>query len=223
MQQKVVEKNPMLGSIHVNTDGYGYGARYPTNRNRMTLPANVPSYRHVPDSERYLRKTSSTRVIKTDEESVKRNAQQVMYQTSGEIGFHYLGFDPEPIRLNKKPLRSTSVVKSVPKEKFASSANDHSSDGERYLTERYTERSALSTGRSMGNDFTPSFTNQRERFAHTLLNLDPSFDRQRRRDLFVASMPPKPMQELVGVATSNNHSAMQSLPWVLKLRIDTGS
>lgn len=203
----------------------------------MTLPANVPAFRHVPDSDRYLRGTSSTKVIKNDDHSFVRNAQQVMYQTSGEVGYHYLGFDPEPIRMNKKPLQDPYVHTSIPKDHsrlFLPAANsqnpNHSEDYGRSLTNRSIGNSArepFASGRSINSDFsttfqaTQTFSNPREKFAHTLNNLDASFDRQKRRDLFVASLPPKPMQELVGVATSNNHSAMQSMPWVLRLRKDT--
>lgn len=201
----------------------------------MTLPANVPAFRHVPDSDRFLRGTSPIKVIKTDDHSVARNAQQIMHQTSGEVGYHYLGFDPEPIRMNKKPLRDPYVHTSTLKDHsqiFRPANNQDNNQSDNYgpcLKNRSMINSArdqLTTERSVNSNFSSTFQayqtfpNPREKFAHTLNSLDASFDRQKRRDLYVASLPPKPMQELVGVATSNNHSAMQSMPWQLRLRKD---
>ncbi|RYG64614.1 hypothetical protein EON64_13600, partial [archaeon] len=73
----------------------GYGARYPTARNRMTLPQSIPQFRLPPPSERFLQGTRSTQVIKKDERSLKRNAEQIVFQTSGEIGQYYYDIPPE--------------------------------------------------------------------------------------------------------------------------------
>lgn len=252
----------MVGSVHKNSDGYGklqwiqiahlsfisivcensgYGARFPTERNQMTLPANVPFYRHLPDTDRFLAGTRSTQLVRTDDAAQRKNAVAILHKTSGEVGLHYLGIDPEPIRILKKPLREPFPHRSVVK------TYDHL-----YVTRNEENQSARATARSKPDsgrwtalesarnnnhqhNYSPSGSlartwgtstssgaeQKREQFFQTLSTLDKSFNRQSRRDLFVASLPPKPMHELVSVATSHNHSAMQSKGWAEKLRRDS--
>ena len=271
------EGRPMVGSMHLNSDGYGkitpafkrctvrtyttlfrhrsgYGARIHTARNQMTLPASVPLYRHPPDTPHFVQGCHSTQLVRADDKAVRRNADAVMRQTSGEVGFHYLGFDPEPIRLLKKPVREPHVHTVVPKthEAFyssisgnnnnnnvASSSSSHNNQSARGEG-RTSARSLPATGRSIdsrwSNEYSrPSTTREestphvhttafsehkREQFKQTLRTLDSSFGSQSRKDLFAASQPPKPIQEMVWVATSNNHSALQGRHWSNKLRRD---
>lgn len=159
----------------------GYGARYPTERNQMTLPAAVPKFRHVPDSERYKRVTSSTVLIKRDEGALKRNAEQIVFQTSGEIGRFTLGIEPENLRILKKPLRNKSDYSYTSSKddnrnhhtqssqdltntnsnmnQATNTTNYNRNDG--YDTSRLTQRDSardnLSTGRS-NNSFNSSLT-----------------------------------------------------------------
>ncbi len=105
----VKEKPPLVGSQHIYSDGYGYGMRYPTERNQMTHPANVPQFRHPPDSERYLAGIKSTQMIKKDDRSIHRNAEQIVFQTSGEVGLHFHGIEPEPLKLNRRPLKHAKL------------------------------------------------------------------------------------------------------------------
>lgn len=244
------EGRPMVGSMHLYSDGYGYGARIPTERNRMSLPASVPLHRHPPESPHFLEGCRSTQLVKADDRALTRNAHAVMHQTSGEIGFHYLGFDPEPIRLLKKPLREPHVHTSVPKShdsfnnsinsqknNFNSSNNTNNNNtvSARGNDGRASARSVPSTGRSIDSRWSNEYSRpattrdefahsssdaKRDKFVQTLRTLDSSFGTQSRKDLFAASQPSKSVNEMVWVATSNNHSALQSRSWSNKLRRD---
>lgn len=120
------EKPPLVGSQHIYTSGYGYGMRYPTERNQMTLPANVPQFRHPPDSERFLAGIRSTQIIKKDDRSIHRNAEQIVFQTTGEIGLHFHGIEPEPLKLNRRPLKHPKLYHSpVPSSFTTTSLNPH--------------------------------------------------------------------------------------------------
>jgi hypothetical protein len=70
----------------------------------MTLPLSIPQHRHVPPSERFVRGTRSTQLIKKDEHSQKRNAEQIVFQASGEIGKYYYGIESKATRLMYQPL-----------------------------------------------------------------------------------------------------------------------
>jgi hypothetical protein len=238
---KKYEGRPMIGSMHLNSDGYGYGARIPTERNRMSLPASVPNHRHPPDTAHFLEGCRSTQIVKVDDRACRRNAEAIMRQTSGEVGFHYLGIDPEPLRLMKKPLREPHVHTIVAKthDAFYSSINSDKSQNNsisaRENARKASARSMPSTGRSIDSRWSNEYSHssarenptshassdsKREKFAQTLRTLDSSFGSQGRRDLFAASQPTKPMHEMVWVATSNNHAALQSRSWSNKLRRD---
>jgi hypothetical protein len=222
----------------------GYGARVPTERNKMSLPANVPRYRHPLDTERFLHGRSSVQRIKVDEQSQKRNADQILRQTSGEIGLHYLGFDPEPIRLNKKPLHETKTnlhptiskdhkllfeqqtaedsLKTSERIPTNKNYNQHGSIMNRSFSANQTIPSSSSYRNHSNSNFHQSLSTEEKRkmYLETLNSLDKSFDRHCRQDLLTAALPPKPMHELVFVATSNHHAAMQSKVWSEKLRRD---
>jgi hypothetical protein len=246
----------------------------------MTLPANVPQFRKPPDTERFLAGMSCTQVIKKDGHSMHRNAEQVVYQTSGEIGFHTLGFPTEQSRLNSQPLRQhakmyhppvpssftcNSLTKplSASQQSFANTtdfnitrnSNNNNSDNEAFaIPDRRpsTQSRAVSSSRtarmestrsgawssepqSQRNDlqsrqselYTSTFNNTTNssdnKYLNTLHSLDKSFDRRSRRDLYTASLPPKPQYELVWLATANNRAAQQSKPWENKLRRDSNS
>lgn len=222
------EPNPMVGSIHIYSDGYGYGARYPTSRNQMTLPANVPKYRRPPDTERFMQGCTSTIRVKTDDRAMKRYADQVVHQTSGEIGQHYLGFTPENVRTHMKPLNSTtslggskvkdySYANDIPSNSYVAHT-DRSSEG--WMSTRSNVTDAPSTQRSNLNSARDGFYDTGNKYLNTLNSLDKTFGRRAKKDLYTASLPTRSAQELVFCATSNQHSALQSKAWQLKLRRD---
>eukprot|EP01039_Chlorochromonas_danica_P007947 gene7947-8767_t len=229
------EPNPMVGSLHKFSDGYGYGARYPTERNRVNVPASIPKYRHPPDSERFLAGTRSVVRAQRDDRSLRRNAEQLFYQTSGEVGSYYYGVEPEFMHLNRKPLEATtrrghdlfSANKTAgpPAESAATTiskdspwASSRSNQSARFSDYSMEKRSAYSTPRSQrqGNEHVTQ-----EKLNWTLTNLNPSFERHARYDLMAASQPRKPVQESVWSATGNYQEYLNGKPWMLKLRQDS--
>jgi len=267
------ERPPLVGSQHINSDGYGYGMRYPTERNQMTHPANVPQFRHPPDSERFLAGTKSTQIIKKDDRSIHRNAEQIVYQTSGEVGLHFHGIEPEPLKLNRRPLKHAKLYHPpIPSTFTTSSLNPNyqlptqtisnqappTNSNNATATNNPMPETTLGTGRSSrltetartarsewsdapnsyrsnpqtnrdyknqnSNFATTTFSQTSDnRYVQTLQSLDTAFARRSRRDLFQASLPPKPQYELVWLATANDRAAQQSKPWAGKLRRDNNS
>jgi hypothetical protein len=238
----------------------------------MTLPANVPQFRHPPDSERFLAGTKSTQTIKKDDRSIHRNAEQIVFQTSGEVGLHFHGIEPEPLRLNRRPLKhgklyhppvpSTFTTNSlnpnyqlpsqitnatqnnstnnntIPETNLGTGRSSHLTETARTVRSEWSDvpssyRSNPHTGRGNFNNnnyqshknFNTITFNQTSdnRYVQTLQSLDTAFARRSRRDLFQASLPPKPQYELVWLATANDRAAQQSKPWAGKLRRDNSS
>jgi hypothetical protein len=195
----------------------GYGKRYPTERNQMTHPANVPKYRHVPDSEDFIKGCSSTKVIKTDDKALQRNAQAVVFQTSGDYGKHYLGMDPPLLKLQKtgiSPAQTVSRQSTWRPENYRAAASD--------VTARSDVSESLMTDRSSLQSFRDDFNNNQggSMYAKTLKNLDKTFDRRAKKDLLAATIPTKSAQELVWCATSNDHNAQHTKHWAFYLRKD---
>ena len=69
----------MVGSGHIYSMGYGYGARIPTARNMPTLPASIPQYRYPPLSERSENLFRSKLMGLTGDKADKRYADQVVH------------------------------------------------------------------------------------------------------------------------------------------------
>lgn len=225
----------LLHPFDVNCFLIGYGIRFPTERNQMTLPSNVPLYRKPPDTERFLAGTRPTQMIKKDDKAIQRNAQQLVFQTSGEIGAFHYGLEKSDVeKWNKKPLSQQTIlantyVKPVSSDQSVSTARSGRQESGRIETGRSgwtesmpnTERSGQMsfrdhTGHNYGS--TDGMNTSRSKYIQTLHNLDPSFGRKARGDLIIATQPPKPKQELVWLATANDRYALQSKPWALKLR-----
>lgn len=209
----------------------GYGARYPTERNRVNVPASIPKYRHPPDSERFLAGTRSVVRAQRDDRSLRRNAEQIVYQTSGEVGSYYYGVEPEFVHLNRQPLEATrrghdlfSASKTAvpPAEATGSKcspwASSRSNQSARFSDYSTDKRSAYSTPRSQRQGYDQL---TQEKLNWTLTNLNPSFERHARYDLLAASQPRKPVQESVWSATGNYQEYLNGKPWMLKLRQDS--
>lgn len=221
---------PYLTSIFL-----GYGARYPTSRNTMTLPANVPLHRMPPDTERFLQGCRSTQRVKLDDRAMKRQADTLALLTSGEIGYHTLGRQPDSVRINMKKVEEFPPK---PKDYMPSyippttHSNKNLAETDSYggnLSGRgsyasgtipVSQRSGFSSSYRNGEEFAAETTHPNQKYLSTLQHLDSSFGRNAKRDLLAASLPAKPQQELVLVATTIQHSALQSKAWQLKLRRD---
>jgi hypothetical protein len=212
----------LLSLLHV-----GYGARCPTFRNQMTLPANVPKYRMPPDTDRFLAGARSTVRVKHDDRAMKRQAEQMVRLTSGEIGSHYLNKRADYVRLNSKPLeffegsKGCSGIKTK-SDNPASRGNGDMiksarSDGWNSTRSDFTDRSF---NPSASSAYLEGLSQSQNKYMYTLQNLDSGFGRNARRDLITASLPQRPTQELVWAATTIQHSALQSKQWSSKLRRD---
>lgn len=214
----MMSEKMLVGSIHRYDDGYGNGCRWPTSRNAQSLPASVPQFRHPPDSERYLNGIKSKVQIKSDEASLKRNAEQVVFQTSGEIGKFLIDYD-EGTKLNMQPLRrykpqvvhktcqDSSIIRQTAREVGTSRNNTA-------RTEQSNNSISFCSSGNYGG------TTSQETYLETLNKLDKAFDKWNRRDLFAASLPAKQEHEQRWTATSNHQSSLQSKHWAEKLRRD---
>lgn len=192
----------------------------------MTLPANVPKYRRPPDTERFITGAKPTQIIKRDEHSLKRNAEQIVFQTSGEIGVHYYGFETEAYKLNKQPLRNTSKASLFktnfqPENNPSNTINSYRDPLESSRSPQLSKRSDYSDPFVSARDSYRENSTNENKYIYTLKHLDKSFDRKTRRDLVIASLPSKPNQELIWCASSINKSAQQSKNWTEKLRRDS--
>mmetsp|Transcript_3141 Transcript_3141/g.4906 ORF Transcript_3141/g.4906 Transcript_3141/m.4906 type:complete len:259 (+) Transcript_3141:53-829(+) len=96
---------PLVGSCHKFSDGYGYGKRYLTSRNQITVPHSVPEFRYPAPTERYQRVTSSTKLVHNDNRAQLRNVHSIQLQTSGEVGRYLLDPRFEGEKLLKKMLQ----------------------------------------------------------------------------------------------------------------------
>lgn len=209
-----------------------------TSRNTLTLPCSVPIIRHPPPTERFLRVTSPTKLIGDDHRAEKRNADQIVYQTSGEIGRFYIDPESQGAKLGKKPLQPIrrtlepkfnlgmsfpEPTRSTPQlqdsQPAASQRSPASSrlNTERLLTGRDTERGATHDSFASSSQRGPMDSSQ---YLATLKQLDRTFSNTSRRDLFAASMPSRPPQELVWCAANNNKGAQASKSWAERLRRD---
>lgn len=87
-------------------------------------------------------------------------------------------------------------------------------------TGRSTDRSSLgeNTSRFINeSNNIAGFTNT-STYVSTLQNLDKTFSNVNRRDLFAASLPGRPAQELVWCAANNNRGAQATKTWAERLR-----
>lgn len=193
----------------------------------MSVPASIPQFRHPPDPEHFVVGTKSTQLIRGDDRSKIRNAQQLMYQTSGEIGHHYFGLPTPAMKLKMQPLQGSNRSP-VPSNSTAMNASDTSMN----IQSPTTSRSArLTSSRrddnvyTQSNPFIQSFVDTRSpidsaRLKSTLNSLDKSFDRRARSDLIAAVQPSSPQGGNWSAAT-NYKEFQNSKQWILKLRQDS--
>ena len=175
-------------------------------------------------SDRFTRVTSSTQLIGIGDRADRRNADQIRFQTSGEVGKFYIDAEPEAVKLGKtlltKPAaretinptyETASEFKSAPVTTRSSASKEYDIQSAR--TGRSTARSDIGSSRGGAS---PAVG--RAQYMSTLQQLDRSFSNGDRRDLFAASMPGRPSQELVWCAANNNRGAQQSKGWAQRLR-----
>lgn len=200
----------------------------------LTLPCSVPIIRHPPPTERFLRVTSPTKLIHTDRRADRRNADQILLQTSGEVGKFYVDPESTGVKLGKKPLetvhrtigRQFNLGLSYPEP--AVSRNIQQNSGRDIVSSGANTNFVQSSGRDHGFESSrekvlPSSRRDSSQYLATLQRLDKSFTNSDRRDLFAASMPSRSAQELVWCASTNNKGAQASKVWAEKLRRESTS
>jgi hypothetical protein len=211
--------------------------RFPTSRNTMTLPGNVPKYRRPPDTAEFLLGCRSTQRVKLDDRAMRRNADAIVHLTSGDIGSHYLGRTPSDVRIHMKPLshrgspRNDSYsnvpeTNSARRHSHEPTSNVHNNNGHN-LQSRSGTASARSqhdtpvSQRSGLSTFREEINYSSNKYMTTLKHLDGGFGRNARKDLMTACLPPRPSQEFVWAGTTIQHNALQTKAWALKLRRDS--
>ena len=207
----------------------GVGARYLTSRNQQTLPANIPQFRHAPLTERFLKATTSTKLIQDDDRSLRRNADQIVKLTSGDYGKYLIDTESSVVRLNMKASRpmehfsldpSPNLYRTVdPKATMPLNEFDKSFriDKDPILLEKKNQETARSTARQTTGRTEESARGE-NKYISTLNNLDGAFNKFSRRDLLAASLPLRAEQELRWCAISNHRCAQQSESWGRSLR-----
>jgi hypothetical protein len=160
-------------------------------------------------------------------------------QTSGEVGRFYIDPESTGVKLGKRPLQL--VRRTVEPQfnlglSFPEPANLKNS-----AVRQETGRSAASS--RLGSEAWPSgrgdfrresardnsehapssSTRDSTQYMATLQRLDKSFSNSSRRDLFAASMPARPAQELVWCASNNNKGSQATKGWAEKLRRDSSA
>lgn len=217
----------LLGSVHTFSPGYGYGARVPTVRNRPTLPAAVPKYRHAPLTDRANKMFTSTRLDVAGDRAVQRHKDQMSLQTSGEYG----RFMFSSSRSSNYP-ESTSTAGSRP----ATSACESRSNSRQAATP--SSSSSLGLGNtemrsgggtshsSSGRLFSPINTSGVMSDSATINRyrkkdpLTDCFSRYTKYDLLAAKTPPKHMSGNTAshTALGNTTAAEFSRSWQRGLR-----
>jgi len=97
-----------------------------TSRNQQTLPASIPQFRHSPPTERFLQTTTCTKLVRNDEAGIRRNADQIVRQTSGEYGKYLIEPDSSAIRLNMTASRPSQATFSLEKPLSINTNQTHS-------------------------------------------------------------------------------------------------
>jgi hypothetical protein len=212
----------LVGSIHRLSDGYGYGARIPTERNLPTFPQSVPKYRHPPEEPNP--KSKPRQLVPSGEKGFERHAAQIVFQESGQYGRHYLFKDSEPVSINTQPLRkdllNTDPYQTLVRTRFGGDSSRKGSS----RTEESTARSQASTGRidssRIQNNFgTEGYSGTRTLYPQSFdRGLDRTFPRNCKYDLIASTMPPRPIWEQRWVAVSNSQNKEASAGWSRNLR-----
>jgi hypothetical protein len=216
--------------MHINSDGYGRGVHCVTARNVPTWPANVPQFRHPPDSERFLRGTRPTPGAtscwpSSNHRAQVRNADQMVHQTSGDYGKFLYDTDSRAVKLNKGTMNPRPSELAATRAAAESAAALGSSRGMARSSNSATQRTARSdlSARSSGGGGGAISSHRAPPVEYTavsaLRELDSAFSRKNRRDLIAATLPLRSDHELILSATSGNLQQLQSKPWAEKLRV----
>ena len=211
----------------------------PTSRNMPTLPACVPTMRYPPESARFLEGTAPAQVIRKDSSSIKRNAEAMIFQTSGDYGRWYtdpnsdavklgLGKIPqqEPRRVYKKsaPIipESTTRLESarLGTPMMLSYDNNASYNTTKLRNTGSAEnfKDTWSSGVSSSSRQSGS-QNTKTQYFETLKQLDKQFSRQSRKDLFAATLAEPTEKEQIHVVAASHHAAQSSKVWSDRLRL----
>lgn len=204
----------LTGSLHTFTQGYGYGARAPTVRNKMTLPISIPTHRYPPMTDRTANMCKTVHVDLAGERSTKRHQDQMMLQTSGEYGrFMHPQYDKSHSRLPSARISSRPQTTDGTSSSGRSGGSDRSS--RRNIIEVETTQTAttlLNNGNSLKSDF-ETICKYRKK--------DPiqgAFMKYTKYDALAAKAPPRDRGEVHWCSVGNQLAAEQSRNWTNGLR-----
>lgn len=187
----------LAGSMHKLSDGYGYGARIPTHRNKPTFPITVPTHRYPqqqPDS-----KQQSTKLIMIDARAQLRHNDQLKHQSSGEWGRFFFDTSTEAIRLNSQPLKSITTT-------------------QRPHTVIVTEPTQIQQGRNYKKSVVKSSPFGGSNFRGCGPPLDQTFSKHTKYDLLASTTPSKSEAELQNCMHANEFGYHKARPWTQTLR-----
>lgn len=219
--------NPMLGSIHTYSNGYGYGMRMPTSRNKPAETFSVPKYRHPPDSARFIAGTKSKPQILKDEVGERRNNESIKFLTSGEVGLHTTSAFNDPLFNSISPLNNTNRLNHNNTNRSARNKNIFLSNEPtpRDTPLDSTRSSVPPTSRSINssnnnNKFnidSPQVSSRLNPFLDNTYRSSNSINNNKQiMDVILKSE--KSYRELSWAASSTNLAARQSHPWSESLR-----
>jgi hypothetical protein len=202
----------------------GYGQRYLTARNKLTVPSSVPEFRHPPPTERFIATTHSTTQIGRDDRAQRRNVDAIQKQTSGEVGRYLLdpAHEGERLAMRMRQPHANLGKKFVYSPQSSPAKTTASTHHVTLMSPQRTER--MDTGRSTARDERAGMPTVRSpegplTFRSTFKTLDKSFSNVNRRDLFAAgSAPARPAQELVWCVATNSRNGDASKNWAGQLR-----
>jgi len=219
----------LVGSGHIYSMGYGYGARVPTARNAPTLPASIPQYRYPPVSERSENYFRSRPMGLTGYKADKRLVDQIIHQTSGDWGKFLTVNDNADIRLFMKPVPATiSLNKSKNATVYNDDNNNKTKKGDSNSNNNNnTYRESKTSSRYDFND-SSELTSHRDdinsnsgnsKYHATLSTIDfKSFPKHAKYNLRAAVQAPVPEHVYRGVATNNQLGYKNCLNWSGQLR-----
>jgi hypothetical protein len=159
-------------------------------------------------------------------------------QTSGEVGRFYIDPESTGVKLGKRPLQPArrtvepqfNLGLSFPEPARLNVGTARQETGRSAASSRLGSDAWSSRGdfrRESAHDHSEhapsSSTRDSTQYMATLQRLDKSFSNSSRRDLFAASMPARPAQELVWCASNNNKGSQATKGWAEKLRRDSSA
>lgn len=220
--------HPLIGSMHRMRDGYGYGATIPTARNIPTLPMSIPQFRHPPDTPSYTEGMKSKPLRRTGSGADRKNADQMMFQTSGDYGKYLIVKNGNHKTLTKNSMQNS--MQSIQKRPSTTSLAVHSSS-EQNNRGISTARPGTSINKSdrisnsrqtglqpIGKPALGETRHPKTLFLETKLALDKTFERHNHFNLMAASMSDRPDWEQRMYGTQNAIEYQKGLLWMRNLR-----